>query len=400
MSVISVSRRECFGMIAAAAGAMSLTESSRGFSANDTIQVACLGTGGRSRHLMERLGKIPGVRIVGVCDVWGERRARARELAAAGAFEETEFEKVLDRTDVDAVLIASPDHWHVPMTIAACQAGKDVYVEKPLTHSVSEGEAVIQAVRKHQRVVQVGTQQRSIPHLIEARELVRSGLLGRVHKIHMSWNRNADRWSTARPEISATDVDWKRFLGSAPDQPFDSYRLANWRWFWDFGGGIFTDLMVHWLDTARWMLDLGDARSAVSIGHHMASRGVWETPDTVQTLLDFGENGPQAHFDGTFSNHYGRAELVLMGSEATLVCDRGAYEVIPQRGKSAAPRQRIDSQSSERGLDFYEDIDCGRHHLQNWVNCLRTRQDPSCPVEEGVRSAAVAHLANTALRGT
>jgi predicted dehydrogenase len=395
-----LSRREYLGVLAGTAAAMTLSpvESARGFWANDRLEVACIGTGGRCRHLMERLARIPGVRMGAVCDVWDARRAEAKKLADPAATEELDFRRILERDDVDAVVIASPDHWHAPMTIEACEAGKDVYVEKPLTHKVEEGEKVIQAVRNHRRVVQVGTQQRSMPHLIEARDLVRSGLLGTIHKVHMSWNRNAERWSAEKPDIRPEEVNWKMFLGNAPQQPFDSYRLANWRWFWDFGGGIFTDLMVHWYDTARWMLDLPDARSAVSIGHHLAARGIWETPDTVQTLLDFGDDGPQVHFEGTFVNHHGRAQLVLMGSEATLVCDRGAYELIPQRGRRVAPRKRIDGSNPLRGLDFYEDVDCGFYHLTNWVEAVRSRQDPSCPVEEGVRSADGAHLANQALR--
>jgi predicted dehydrogenase len=394
------SRRETLGAMAGAAAAMAWTplESARGFWANDRLEVACIGTGGRCRHLMERLVRIPGVRIGAVCDIWDARRAEAKKLADPQATEEIDFRRILDRNDVDAVLIASPDHWHAPMTILACEAGKDVYVEKPLTHKLEEGERVTAAVRKHARIVQVGTQQRSMPHLIEARELVQAGLLGPVHKVHMSWNRNVERWSAEKPDIRPDQVDWNMFLGHAPQQPFDSYRLAHWRWFWDFGGGIFTDLMVHWYDTARWMLDLPEPRSAVSIGHHLAARGIWETPDTVQTLLDFGDDGPQVHFEGTFVNHHGRAQLVLMGSEATLVCDRGAYELIPQRGKRVAARQRIDGANPLRGLDFYEDVDCGLYHLTDWVEAVRARRDPSCPVEEGVRSAQGAHLANRALR--
>ena len=175
--------------------------------------------------------------------------------------------------------------------------------------------------------------------------------------------------------------------------------MLNWRWFCDFGGGIFTDLMVHWMDTALWMLDLPPARSAVSIGHHFAAKGVWETPDTVQTLIDFGDDGPQAHFEGTFVSHHERAHLVIMGSEATLDCDRGAYFVTPQRGKKVQPRERIDGRNPEfRGADFYADVEDGLYHLVNWVDAVRRRVDPSCPVEDGVRAADIAHMANAALR--
>src|SRR5262249_32321420 len=187
----------------------------------------------------------------------------------------------------DAVLIGSPDHWHVPMTVDACAAGKDVYVEKPLTHDLSEGKAVIEAQRKSGRVVQVGTQQRSMPHIVQARERGKAGRIGKVVKVRMTWNRNADRMRKGKFGIDPKSLDWKAFLGTAREQPFDEYRFRNWRWFWDFGGGLFTDLMVHWIDVAHWVLDLDHPEKAVSVGTHTVSEGVWETPDTVQTLLTY-----------------------------------------------------------------------------------------------------------------
>jgi predicted dehydrogenase len=213
----------------------------------------------------------------------------------------------------------------------------------------------------------------------------------------MTWNRNQRRWERGRDRIELSAERWKQFLGNAPDQPFDAYRFRNWRWFWDFGGGIFTDLMVHWMDTAYWMLDLDLPASAASIGDHFATKGLWQTPDTVQTLLRFPENNLQAYFEGTFVNHRNRAMIEFMGSEATLYCDRGRYEVIPERGGRAKERSRIDGKA-ERGSDFFEEVDCAFHHLMNWLECIRSRQKPACPAEAGVRSAAAAHLANISLR--
>src|SRR5262249_48915486 len=159
-------------------------------------------------------------------------------------------------------------HWHVPMTVEAVAAGKDVYVEKPLTHSAEEGKTVLDAVRKHKRVVQVGTQQRSMPHIVKAKQLVADGKLGKVHKARLTWNRNADRARRGPLGVDPKAVDWPAFLGSAPKQKFDAYRFRHWRWFWDFGGGIFTDLMVHWIDVAHWFLDLKAPLSAVSVEAH------------------------------------------------------------------------------------------------------------------------------------
>ena len=392
-------RRRFLGHAAIGAGLVGLGQVERagGFAANETIHVACLGTGGRCRRLMSRLTQIPGVKIVGVADIWEVYLRMAKDLADKSALAVTDYRHLLDRKDVDAVVIAAPDHWHVPMTVDACEAGKDVYVEKPLTHDLSEGDRVIDAQNRNHRIVQVGTQQRSMPHLQEAREIIKSGELGPIYKIHMTWNRNHPDRRGKKPEINPSSLDWKKFLGNAPDQPFDAYRFRNWRWFWDFGGGIFTDLMVHWMDTAYWMIGMDDPASVMSIGDHFQTEGVWETPDTVQTLLWYPQNKLQAYFEGTFVNHHNRAMLELMGSEATLYVDRGGYEVQPQRHRRVKRRERRDGKG-ERGSDFFDEVDGALYHLQNWVDCIRSRQRPACPAEEGVRSAAAAHLANRALR--
>jgi predicted dehydrogenase len=395
----AISRRT---LLASGLTAASLTsvETASGFFANDTLNVACIGTGGRSlRTLMPRLLKIQNVRIAAVCDVWDDHLNAAAEIAGPTAIREnTDFRRLLDRADIDAVVIGAPDHWHVPMTIAACEAGKDVYVEKPLTHDLGEGAAVIAAQNKHQRIVQVGTQQRSMPHLREAREIIRSGVLGKIHKIHLSWNRNQARWQRTKYEIDPASVRWAQFLGNAPDQPFDEYRMRNWRWFWDFGGGIFTDLMVHWIDTAYWMLDMDHPAAAMSIGNQFASKGLWETPDTVQTLLTYPGSELQAHFEGTFLNHQNRSSLTFLGTDANLYCDRGRYELRPERDRTVPPRRRVEGKREILGLDFYDEVDGALYHLQEWVDCVRTRKRPSCPAEEGVRSAAAAHLANISYR--
>lgn len=398
---MSASRREFLSATAttAAAGmlASAAVESARGFQASDAIHVGCIGTGGRCRRLMESLRTIPGVKITAVCDVWDERLELGKKLAEPSAFTTKKYEEILARKEIDAVLIGTPDHWHVPITVDACAALKDVYVEKPLTHEVSEGQRVIDAQNEHQRIVQVGTQQRSMPHIQKAYEIVRSGQLGEIHKVHLTWNRNAPRAQKTVSNIDPKTVDWKRWLGSAKQQPFDEYRLAQWRWFWDFGGGIFTDLMVHFLDVVHWYLDLDQPSTAVSIGDHYMAKGVWETPDTVQTLMTYPDKQVQVYFEGTFSNARNGAMAEFMGSEATLYLDRGRYEVIPER-KSKLKASELIIGDGPRGADFYAQPDGELLHLTNWIDCVRSRKKPRCPAEAGVRSAAAAHLANQALR--
>ena len=231
-------RRQFLETLGASALVASSVESARGYLANDAISVGCIGTGGRCQTLMKSLATIPGVRISAVCDLFEPNRENARKLADKGAASIQDYRELLSRKDIDAVLIAAPDHWHVPMTVDACAAGKDVYVEKPLTHDLSEGERVVKAQDDHKRVVQVGMQQRSMPHLIKAKQLIDSGRIGRVLKAHLTWNRNTnDRFTRGGSSLTPDRLDWKAFLGNAPDQPFDEYRYRNWRWFWDFGGG-------------------------------------------------------------------------------------------------------------------------------------------------------------------
>jgi predicted dehydrogenase len=380
------------------------TASARGFQANETIHIGCVGTGGRCRRLMQALAGIAGVRITAVCDVWDVALAEAKKLADPQAYATKAYEQLLERKDVDAVIIATSDHWHARITVDAAQAEKDVYVEKPLTHDLSEGSAILAAQNRYRRVIQVGMQQRSMPHIREALEIVRSGQLGTIHKVHLTWNRNQPRGERVRYGIDPATVDWKRFLGSAPDQPFDEYRFRNWRWFWDFGGGIFTDLMVHWIDVAHWFLELDHPESAASVGAHVQSSGLWETPDTVQTLLQYTdkEGRPvQAHFEGTFYNARQGAMIEFLGSEATLYIDRGRYEVHPERKKKIAYRELILGRNPDfRGADFYDQPDGETLHLANWLECVRSRQRPYAPVEAGVSAAAAAHLANIALRST
>jgi len=374
--------------------------SALGYQANETVHLGVIGAGGRARALLRALDKLPGVRVNAIADIWDASIAEARKLADPGAFITKHYPRLLERKDVDAVLIGSPDHWHVRMTVDACAAGKDVYVEKPLTHHPSEGPAVIEAQNRHRRVVQVGTQQRSMPHLIEAREIVRSGKLGRIHKVHMSWNRNQSRRPAARLQIDPASLEWTEFVGGARRQDFDAYRFRNWRWFWDFGGGIFTDLMVHWLDTVNWMLDLPLPATAASIGDNIGHQGLWETPDTVQTLLTYPRQSLQAYFEGTFVNARNAAMTELMGTEATLYIDRGRYEILPERREGGSPPPASTKILGEgpRGADFYSNPDGEAAHLANWLECIRTRRRPAVPAEEGVKAADGAHLANAALR--
>jgi predicted dehydrogenase len=365
-------------------------------SANDTLNIGCIGTGGRCQTLMKSLVKVPNVRIAAVCDIYDAHREAGRKLADPKAVATKVYREILDNKDIDAVLIAAPNHWHVPMTVDALAAGKDVYVEKPLTHKLEEGKVILEAQSKSKQIVQVGMQQRSMPHIAKARDLIKEGRIGKVCKVHMTWNRNSDRVQKKPLNIDPKTVDWKAFLGDAPDQPFDEYRLREWRWFWDFGGGVFTDLGVHWMDVADWLLDLDHPQKATAIGSHFNSKGIWETPDTAETLLLY-PNDLNVYFESTFSNARYGAMIEFMGTDATLNIDRGGYQIFPERGKGQV-EELILGTDKQRGRDFYDKPDGELLHLTNWVECIRSRNTPNAPADAGVRAAAAMHLANLALR--
>lgn len=398
------SRREFLeqlGIGAAGLAAAGYAGTAYGFPANETLNIGCIGTGGRCRQLMQALAKIEGVRITAVCDVWDTHLAEGKKLADPQAAELKDHRKLLERKDVDAVVIGAPDHLHVPLTIDACAAGKDVYCEKPLTHSLEEGQSVIDAQNTHRRIVQVGTQQRSMPQFLKAYEILKSGVLGEIYKVHLTWNRNTERAPRRSYGVDPKTVDWKQFLGNAPNQPFDEYRFRNWRWFWDFGGGIFTDLMVHWVDVAHWFLGLEHPETAVSLGTFFQKKGDWETPDTVQTVLRYPGSGQQVYFEGTFANARNGAMIEFMGANATLYLDRGRYEIIPERRKKVAVKEnemQMILAPGPKGQDFYDDVPGEVLHLSNWIDCIRSRKKPNCPAEAGVSAASAAHLANKALR--
>lgn len=379
-------------------GTMIAGSSAAAFAVNEAIRIAVVGCGGRARHLLQSLLKLPNISLDCLCDVWDGALVETRKLAPQAASTRDQ-KSVWENKNIDAVLIGSPDHWHAPMTIAACEAGKDVYVEKPLTHKRFDGQKLIDTVAATKRIVQVGMQQRSMPHIHEAKTMVDSGTLGKILKVTMSWNRNSSRVKKQTYGIRPESVDWKGFLGSAPEQPFDEFRMRQWRWFWDFGGGLFTDLMVHWVDVAHWLTGVDSPMKAVSIGQHFGAKGIWETPDTVQTLLTY-PNDIQMHYEGTFSNARRGSHIEIMGTDATLYVDRGRYELMPERGRSIQPVNRVIGKNpATPGADFYDQPDGEKLHLQNWLDCIRSRKEPTAPVRVGVSAANAAHLANHALRG-
>ena len=335
MTHSSRTRRAFFEQIGVAgvAGALSSLETARGYAANDSLSVACIGTGGRCQHLMTSLVKVPGVRIAAVCDVCDVQLANGKKLADPKAIASKQYRALLDRKDIDAVLIASPDHWHVPMAVDACNAGKDVYVEKPLTHDPARATPIIDAQNRNKKIVQVGTQQRSMPHIQKARELIegradRRGVQGPPDLEPRRHRPIPARPRRRRPQPGRLErLSRQRARPAVRRIPVPQLALV-------LG---FRRRHLHRLDGPLDRRRPLAARPRPSAQGHcgrqsLRQRRFWQTPDTIQCILEY-PNNLQTHFEGTFSNATNGAMIKFMGTDGTLYIDRGRYELNPETGK-------------------------------------------------------------------
>jgi predicted dehydrogenase len=243
----------------------------------------------------------------------------------------------------------------------------------------------------------VGTQQRSIVHLQKACELIREGHIGRVCKVHMRWNRNYTRMTTEDPVVDESTVDWKTWLGPAKGRPFNAFVFRNWRWFWDFGGGTFIDLMSHWMDMTCWFLGLNLPQTVAALGDRFLYKDKWETPDQSIAIMQFPSQEVDVCFESSFRNHRFDASVEFMGSDATMYVDRGRYEIYPERG-SKVKASEMQVGTGTRGSSDYREINGQVNHLTNWIECVRSRKDPAASVESAVLAAQICHMANQALR--
>jgi predicted dehydrogenase len=358
--------------------------------ANERIRAAGIGTGGRCRYLLSLLSKIGGAEIAAVCDVYEPRRAEAREKLALEAREYLDYREVLDRRDIDAVFIGSPDHWHVPMAIDAVRAGKDVYVEKPVSHQIEEGRRLMAAVAESQRVVQVGYQQRSWDIFQMGSEIVHSGRLGQITLVLSSWYQDYLRNFGRLGTVDASKLDWKRFLGSAPERPFEVPRFLQWRWYWDYGGGALTDLHSHWGDVIHWFMQSSQPETAQAMGKSYAMKH-WDCPDTINASWQYP--GFQVVYNGTLVGHLEGGTLVFRGSQAELRITRDGLALYPEHVLAAEKTNLPDPLITARATG-----DGTLDHVRNFLDCVRSRKTPNADVRSAVAAANAAHLGNLALR--
>ena len=384
------------------ASAATALASGRVLGANDRIGVALIGCGGRGRGVTSYVPKIGGAEIRGVSDVYIPRREQAAEQFGPQAKAFRDYREVLESEDIDAVVIATPDHWHAPMTVDAVSAGKDVYVEKPVTHSLDEGDQLVKAVEKSGRVVATGTQQRSWKHFIDAKLLIDQGVLGKITFARCFWSQNYSRFgANPAPDVDLGQLDWDQWLGSARAQPFDKTRFRFWRFFWDFGGGSITDLMTHWIDVIQWFMDSPRAQEVHAAGTTFTQEWL-EAPDTVSATMLFPE-GYMATYEGNMTFGLLGGGIVFRGDRAMMTLDRLGYAVYEEGARpfeAVSLPEPIHHFSRSEDTSAIERIDGNGtlDNVRNWLDCVRTRDVPNAHIRAGVEAAATSHWANKALR--
>jgi predicted dehydrogenase len=366
--------------------------------ANERINVAIIGVGGRGRDHIDYLSHQPGVRIVTVCDV-----NRAAQDAAAARVERlqglrpttcTDMRRVLENKEVDVVSTAAPNHWHALTTVWACQAGKDVYVEKPASHNLFEGRRMIEAASRYGRIVQVGTQSRSTTHKRRAIQLLHDGVIGKVYLAKALCSKRRKSIGHTPDAPAPQGLDWDLFRGPAPMCPYSVNRFQyNWHWFWDTGNGDIGNQGAHELDLARWGLNRsGLPTSVVSTGGKFAYTDDQETPNTQTAIFDYGDAQIIAEVRGLPPNPEETMRIgnLFYGTEGCLALDGSGFRVYRnEKNEQVMNEKRVET----------NDFDTAPH-FANFLEAVRTRNPKQlhADIETGVTSAALSHLANISYR--
>jgi predicted dehydrogenase len=377
-------RRDLFRAAGAGALAMTAASYSRVLGANDKVQLGSIGFGGRGTFVTGVFQKNAAVKVVAVCDVYGARLDAGLQ-SAPGARGFKDHRKLLEMKEVDAVYIATPDHWHAQTATDALNAGKDVYVEKPLTLRIEEGPRIVKAARVNSRICQVGMQRRSSPFYLAAkRDYMDTGKLGKVTLARTWWHGNTAHLKPVTPALMTQpdNLDWARFLGPVKWRDYDPKQYANFRAYLEFGGGQVTDLFTHWIDMVHLFLGQDIPVSAVAAGGIYHYKDGRTAPDTVNVLLEYpGEF--TATFDATLAPSLQGTGMELCGTQGRLLVANRKFEFHPV-GKNAKPV--ITEESADSTAD----------HVNNFIDCVRSRKLPNADVLIGHRSAQASHLGNIA----
>jgi predicted dehydrogenase len=383
-----MNRRDFLTQSAAVAAPMFLPARARG--ANDRLVFGAIGTGNRGGWLHETFQKL-GAQCVAVCDVYQPHREKARAKSPAGAKTFTDHHELLAMPGLDFVVTATPDHHHKQMLLDALNAKLDVYQEKPLSLNLEESAVMVESAKKSDRIVQIGMQRRSMGFIRNARQLIQDGGIGRVTMVEAVWN-----WHFALPLDNSAlpgELDWPRFLGSAPQRPLEPRRFRWWRGFWDYSGGNMTDQGTHLMDVVQWMTDSPPPLSAACQGMILNAEGV-EVPNIFSTAFEYPD------FLATWTLNYRSSfrhdwSIIFRGEKQTMVMNRLGYQLYKDAGDSGEPWSQKVSDKPDKTVP---DTDGPEAHLKNFLDCVRSRQQTNCPPEVAANAVAGPHMANLAFK--
>ena len=379
------------------------------------MQVGFIGYGLIGSEHVRDFKNQPDTDLAALSDVYQPRLEQGVAACGGRAKAYNDFRKLLDDKDIQAVVISTPDHWHALMTIMACAAGKDVYVEKPLNLFVREGQWMIEAARRYQRVVQVGTQQRSGKHYQKAVEMLRAGYIGKVTSVRMGSFRNImPGFGMPGDSAAPNDLDYDLWLGPAPKRPYNPHHsLYHFRWFWDYSGGQMTNLGAHEIDIVQWAMQVKGPTAVSSSGGRFALEDDGETPDTQDALFEYPGFTSLFSLREAAAGHRGEGRLDFFGTKGSLGIDRVGFEVYPDM--KIDPSNAIpefvghpaggpvhSSVKPEPWIQPYkmpgsspEQFDL---HARNFLDCVKSRERPVADVEQGHQVTTACHLANISLR--
>jgi predicted dehydrogenase len=357
---------------------------------SEKIVLGFIGAGGMGTGLINTFVKFPDVSIAAVCDVYEPHLHQGQSAAGGSPTAYGDFRRLLDRKDIDAVVIATPDHWHGITSILACAAGKDVYCEKPLAHRIHEGRAMVRAAEKFGRVTQMGNLMHASENYHRVVEIIRSGVLGKISKTRV-WLA-ADRSGMGRPQDGPPPggCEYDFWLGPAPLRPFNPNRFTfNWRYFWDYGGGILTDFCCHIVDLVHWAMDVEAPRTISASGGRYALDDNCEVPDTLEVTYEYEKGGQKflmvwSHTDASAHGIENRGlGILFQGTDASLVADYVSYKIFPAKGREV----REPPKTLPRSVG----------HHREWLDAIKSRRQCSCRFAYGHRLTTVGNLGNIAL---
>jgi predicted dehydrogenase len=392
-------RRTFMKQAAIGTAAMLVYPPSRVLGASDRVRVGMIGVGGRGKELQQQILNVPNAQLVAIADIYSRHRDEAKQMAPSIQTLD-DHRRLLDRKDIDAVIVATPLHIHTRHFLDTIAAGKDLYSEKTMTWSIPEAEQCLAAAKSSDRVIQIGLQYQSSGSLTDARKWIKDGIVGKVTQVESWMSRNGPhgrgQWVRDVPsDCTAQNVNWKAFLNGRPDREFDPHKFINWRLFWEFSGGNVTENMSHQLAWILSALDLPEPTAAYMAGGVFSEKDGRQVPDTMVVTLEFPMD-TVVTWQSTFSNSYYGLGVRLLGRDGTV--ERLAAATNMVTGTPTGSMTYYPEKDTRPRGEALTGNTPDQNHMANWIDCVRTRATPNAPVEVGYSTALAAHMANISYR--